>query len=110
MLEMLLQPGDEQERCGLVFEDGSTVEIKNIANNPVTSYEMDPQEALPHLTEGKVTGTWHTHPDASPQLSGEDYKGFLGWPKLQHHIIGVVDGKTEVKTYKVENGLVIECD
>jgi proteasome lid subunit RPN8/RPN11 len=109
VLETLLQPNDREERCGLVLSDGTTVEIPNIANNPVTSYEMDPEKALPYLTAGSVVGTWHTHPASSPDLSGEDYRGFSGWPKLKHHIIGVVDGQTVVKSYEIKNGAILEC-
>jgi proteasome lid subunit RPN8/RPN11 len=109
VLETLLQANDTQERCGLVLRDGSTVEITNVAKDPVISFEMDPVEVLPYLTEDQVAGTWHTHPQSDPHLSGEDYSGFLGWPDLKHHVIGVTNGKTVVKTYEVKNGAVVEC-
>jgi proteasome lid subunit RPN8/RPN11 len=92
------------------LNDGECVELKNIAETPGNSYEIDTAEVLPYLTAGRVAGTWHTHPGTSPQLSGEDYAGFLGWPELKHHIIGVEDGKTVVKCYQVRNGAILECD
>lgn len=108
MLETLLQPGDVDERCGLIVEGNIIIHIPNIAENKALGYEMDPTEVLPYLDE--VIGTWHTHPDADPNLSGEDYSGFLSWPDLEHLIIGVREGNVVVVRYKIENGLVVECD
>lgn len=107
---ILSKPESEtQERCGLILKDETILELQNIANDPITSYEIDPVAALPLLTSDIVAGTWHTHPFHEPNLSGEDYAGFLGWPELKHHIIGVVKGKVTVKTYEVKNGAIFEC-
>lgn len=106
MLETLLQPNDTEERCGLLLTDDTVVEIKNVSNNPVIGYLMDPKEVLPYLTDEKIKGTWHTHPDGPADLSGEDLKGFLAWPHLIHYVIG----KDGVKCYRVENGVVLKCD
>lgn len=108
MLETLLRPHDTEERCGVVLKDGSVVEVKNIAEDPTNSYRMDTAEVLPLLED--VVGTWHTHPDSDPNLSGEDYMGFLSWPNLEHSIIGRRNGQVVVLRYRVENGLVISCD
>ena len=63
-------PEETKERCGLILNSGKAVEITNIAPEPEQSYEMDPKEVLPYLTgDDKVVGTWHTHPQSSPQLS-----------------------------------------
>lgn len=110
MLETLLQPNDPIERCGLVLKDGSYVEIENIADDPVISYEMSPIEVLPYLTGDSIIGTWHTHPFSPPRLSGEDYVGFMGWPHLTHHVIGVENGEVKVKSYYIKNGAILECD
>jgi proteasome lid subunit RPN8/RPN11 len=106
VLETLLKPTDTEERCGLLLAGNSLVEVKNIANDPVMGYLMDPEEVLPYLTNSMIVGTWHTHPNGSAQLSGEDFKGFLAWPQLVHYVIG----RDGVKCYKVENGAVLECD
>lgn len=108
MLETLLQPGDTEERCGLVLKDGSIVEIENIAEDKTNSYKMNPEGVLPFLDH--LAGTWHTHPDGDPNLSGEDYSGFLAWPDLEHSIIGLRDRKAVVQSYRVDKGVVIACD
>lgn len=109
MLETLLLPSDKEERCGLVLQDNSCVEIQNIANDRVTGYYMDPEQVLPYLTAGQIRGTWHTHPDSPPILSTEDMEGFLGWPHLTHFVIGRVKDRTEVRCYRVDKGAVVEC-
>lgn len=108
MLETLLNPTDTEERCGLVMKDGSIVEIRNIADDPKLGFRMDPAQLLEHIDN--ATGTWHTHPDADANLSGEDWNGFLAWPKLEHSIIGLQDGKIVVRKYVVREGVVVSCD
>jgi len=110
VLETLLQPGDTDERCGLVLTDGSIVEIENVAEDKTNSYKMRPSGVVPFLDKGLIAGTWHTHPDTDPNLSGEDYSGFLSWPDFEHSIIGRVDGQVVVQNYRVEKGLVVACD
>lgn len=110
MLETHLQPTDKYEKCGLVLTDGTVVEIKNIANDMVMGFLMDPVEVLPYLTEGRVAGTWHTHPKGSAVLSGEDQEHFLAWPDLTHYIVGWNGNTPEVSSYKVVEGAVVKCD
>lgn len=110
MLETLLKPEDREERCGLLLTDGTTVELKNIAENPETSFEMDPQEVAPYLVKETVAGTWHTHPGADPALSGADYECFAAWPELDHYIIGIREKDILVLKYVVDRGLVLVCD
>jgi len=109
MLETLLLKDDKVERCGLVLKDGSTVEIANLAENPEEGFEMSAEEALPYIEAENVSGTWHTHPKSDPTLSGEDYKGFLAWPELEHSIIGRRKGKVVVTRYRIEDGIVVVC-
>ena len=108
MLETLLQPNDVDERCGLILKDGTIVEIENVAAVPDKSYKMNPVEVIKHADN--IAATWHTHPDSDPNLSGADYTGFLGWPGLEHFIIGRRNGKVTVTKWIVENGLVLACD
>lgn len=110
MLETLLQPGDTDERCGVVLKDGSVVEIENVADDKTNSYRMRPDTVLGFMQADLIAGTWHTHPGADPNLSGEDRKGFLAWPDLEHSIIGVRDGAVFVQRFRVDKGLVIACD
>lgn len=104
----MLHPNDVDERCGLILEDGSLVEIENIAEDKANSYRMNPEGVLNFVDH--MTGTWHTHPDTDPNLSGEDYAGFLAWPNLDHFIIGRRNGEVVVLKYQVKEGLVIACD
>lgn len=108
MLETLLQKGDTEERCGLILKDGTIVEIDNIHEDPTDGFKMDPVQVLPYLEE--AVGTWHTHPDTDPNLSGEDYSGFLSWPNLTHSIVGWRDGQASVQRYMIKDGLVVGCD
>lgn len=108
MLETLLNKGDTAERCGFVLNDGSVVEVKNIAPDRTLGYEMDPVEVLEYLDDAKET--WHTHPDTDPNLSGEDRLGFLSWPDMKHNIIGLRNGKVVVLQYEIEDGFVMSCD
>ena len=109
MLETILNSDDVAERCGFVLTSGELVELNNIAEEPEKSYEIDPVAALPYVKAGAIAATWHTHPNADPNLSGDDHEGFLLWPDLEHCIIGVFQGKVTVRRYRVEDGLVIAC-
>lgn len=108
MLETLLSPGDTEERCGLILKDGSIAEIENIAEDRTLGYRMNPAAVIALLDH--TVGTWHTHPDTDPNLSGADYSSFLDWPDLEHSIIGWRNGKVAITKYRVERGLVIQCD
>lgn len=92
------------------MKDGTIVELENVAEDKENSYEMAPESVLPFLETGEVVSTWHTHPNGDPNLSGEDYAGFLGWPDLSHIIIGVRGGQPAMVTYRVDNGLVMICN
>lgn len=108
MLETLLDPSEPKELCGFILKDGTVVHCANIAPDPTLGYEMDPIEVLQYLDD--AAATWHTHPDTDPNLSGEDYSGFLSWPDMEHVIIGLRNGRPAVMRYKIEHGLVVTCD
>lgn len=109
MLETTLRDNDDRERCGFVLDDGSVVELPNVAADPANSYEIDPESAVEYLRGGRVRGTWHTHPDTDPNLSGADHDGFAGWPELDHYIIGRRQGTVVVRHYRFEDGLLVAC-
>lgn len=110
MLEHQLRPNDLHERCGVVLEDGTILELTNIAEEPAGSFEIDPTELLEQLETGRVKATWHTHIDSGPNLSGADYDGFLAWPELEHFVIGREAGQVAVAKFVVEDGLVLRCE
>lgn len=104
----LYDEGSNLERCGFVFADGSLVEIDNIHDTPERGFRMDPAQILEHVDNPDLTGTWHTHPGGDPNLSQEDYAGFMNWPHVEHHIVGTLGGKTKVETFAVDSGLVLK--
>ncbi len=108
LIDLYLE-GAAEERCGFVLEDGTLVEISNVHSEPTKGFRMDPFELLQHLDDPLV-GTWHTHPDGDPNLSQEDYAGFLNWPHLKHYIVGTLDGEPTVEAFEVVDGLVLKCD
>lgn len=89
------------ERCGLVLDDGSVIELQNVAAQPEEAFEISDEDLIQY--EEHTVASWHTHPGQTSQLSFDDYEGFLMWPDLKHHIIGN-DGLT---IYAVKNGKVV---
>lgn len=112
MIVTLLRPDDTEERCGLILDDGTIVEIENIAEDKTKSFEMNPNAVVGVLSTRVVTGTWHTHPNESPNLSGADHDTFLVWPEFEHFIIGIDPTTKEICAlkFRVEDGVVYQCD
>lgn len=102
----LLDPSRPDERCGFLMTDGTIVEVKNVHTEPELGFRMDPHELLEHVSN--AIATWHTHPKTTPNLSQEDYAGFLAWPKLTHYIIGHGEAGPEVREYVVDDGVVVQ--
>lgn len=96
----------EPERCGIVRPDGSMHELANISGEPLCGFIMDPATFLAEIESGAVE-TWHTHPGRDPALSEEDAVGFIAWPQLTHHIIGIREGRPHVTSYKVIEGSIV---
>jgi proteasome lid subunit RPN8/RPN11 len=105
----LFKETDEEERCGVVLKSGRVVELRNVAPDPKIGFRLDPAELLHWLTRKRspAVATWHTHPGQTPNLSEEDYAGFLQWPDLKHYIVGVKAGRPTVATYEVDNGIIV---
>ena len=100
-----LTPVGTPERCGVVTATGELVEIPNTHPEPQHGFFMCPISLL--RVAADAVATWHTHPGSDPNLSDEDYAGFMQWPQLQHHIVGVRDGKPTVHTFEVRNGVLV---
>ena len=107
-LKLLLESGNE--RCGIILDDDEIVELPNISTTPDRAFEIDPAQMLVHLTSGRLTGTWHTHPDADPNLSEEDRVCFQNWPNLVHYIVGRRNKEPTVVKYVVEDGFLLQCE
>jgi proteasome lid subunit RPN8/RPN11 len=104
LVEQLLQkyqPG--AERGGLVLDDGTVVELANICDKPEQGYTPNLDELIPHLP--RMVATWHTHPDATANLSVEDWETFVQWPEQVHAIVGN-DG---LRWYRIARNAVINA-
>lgn len=94
----------ENERVGLVLKDGTVVELENICHDPKNGFEVDAAELVKYYSD--AVATWHTHPDATSNLSVGDLQSYLNYPELTHYLVGT-DG---VATYFVENGRVLRAE
>lgn len=66
-----------EEGCGLVFHGGISVSIRNRAKNPMTHFEIWPDDILQtlkdcHLDLDDVVAVWHSHPSTPVSPSPED--------------------------------------
>lgn len=99
-LKRRLKPG--HERGGFILNDGTLVEIKNTSDDP-DAFAPAAADVFKHADA--AVATWHTHPEASANLSVGDFETFVSWPSLTHIIVGT-DG---IRYYAVKNGLVINA-
>lgn len=81
------------ERCGFII-NGEIVEVENVSPKPEEGFVISVLDVIKYADSAE--GTWHTHPEESCNLSGEDYPMFTMWKDLYHIIIGS-DG---IKKYK----------
>lgn len=91
----------DKERVGLILQDGSVVELKNLHPDPEHGFLVDAGDLIEYGS--RATSTWHTHPKGGLSPSQEDMEGFLMWPKLEH-IIVAPEGTAR---FVVERGLVV---
>lgn len=103
----MLTDNDTDERCGVITAEGEVVELANVHDTPKDGFRVAPADALIWLAGEKAVSTWHTHPGGDPNLSEQDYAGFLQWPDLTHWIVGLRDGEPLALEYAVDNGLVL---
>lgn len=94
---------DGPERCGFILDDGSVVEVDNVASDPNLGFDIEVEDLL--TFEHRAVASWHTHPGSDSNLSEADASGFLNWPSLQHYIIGS-DG---IRCYHVEHGRILNA-
>ena len=95
------EPGPE--RGGVILNDGTVVELVNICDSPDEGFTPDVDELIQHISE--MRSTWHTHPNASANLSAEDWTTFVQWPEQTHAIVGN-DG---VRWYAVRGAAVVNA-
>lgn len=105
--ELLTKYSDEgNERIGFILDNDEIVELLNDHDDPENGAKFRSADLYAYLYDDKrvvnVKATWHTHPSATSNLSGDDYIAFRNHPQIDHYIIGN-DGVTR---YYVENGVV----
>ena len=77
---------------------------QNTCPDPRNGFQVSGDDLLRY--DGQIVATWHTHPDASSNLSVGDYDSFMNWPEWRHYIAGD-DGVAE---YYVEDGALLRAD
>ena len=75
-----------EERIGVILFDGTIIECENISHDKAHSAALSAENLV--MFETLAAATWHTHPEASCNLSLDDYDAFLLWPQWRHWIIG----------------------
>lgn len=83
----------------MILDGWILVEIENL--HPQPEHFLLIPEAEMH--RDGIIGTWHTHPNTSPNLSVEDYEWFTNYPHLNHFIVG----NFETWRYYVEDGALL---
>ena len=96
--------GETEERCGFALNDGQVIELSNIAEDKAAGFEIDPRDTLRYIDD--MSGIWHTHPNKTSVLSGQDKQCFEQWPDVDHFVIGN-DG---IRKYRVMEGVVVNAN
>lgn len=99
--ESLRSSLDGDERCGLVLNNLTIIELVNESTDPHNSFVISETQVLPFKTQ--LLGIWHTHPRGPANLSIDDYNAVLDLPRLHHLIIS----PKHVSMYSVIDGLVM---
>ncbi len=89
------------ERFGLVLRSGEVVELRNSSPRPDLTALIAQEDIDAYGDE--VVATWHTHPKGNVNLSGTDYRMFLGMPHCMHYIVA----GTRVRSFVVRNNKVM---
>lgn len=73
------------ERCGVVLNDGTIVELPNRSSSPSNSFSMLESDFEPYREQ--AIATWHTHPRGPNNLSIDDYNTFVELEDYYHLIL-----------------------
>ena len=102
------------ECCGVVgVHDGVAVSVHptaNLAASPLR-FEVDGLELHRLLTEiedrgDELGGIYHSHTRSEPYPSQTDVNFAVGWPGVEWLIVGLADGEPEVRSFRIEDGVV----
>lgn len=91
---------DEIEHVGFILANGDIVEVLNTLEDKSGGFDVGAADIKKYAD---AIASWHTHPQATSNLSSQDYENFLVWSNMEHYIIGT-DGVTK---YVVRDGDVL---
>lgn len=90
------------ELCGVILADGTVKSLPNIHPDPRDNFSMDASD----FDDPNIVATWHTHPRTGPNLTVEDYRAFVQFPRLRHYIISA----TEIWCYRMDGAILVRDD
>lgn len=76
------------ELCGFIHNNDQVVKVPNVAADPENGFLMSTAAVIENTDNDQSWASWHTHPNASSNLSGEDHSTFMRWKDMVHFIIG----------------------
>ena len=104
------QQQPDTETCGLLGARNGEVAhyypVKNIAADPATRFEMDPQQQIDVMktlreNDEQLLAVVHSHPHSPPEPSSTDMEEF-GYPDAYYLIVSLnVKGVLEMRGYKL---------
>lgn len=75
------------ERVGFI-QDSRIIEVPNYSVNSEEGFLVGVADNIKYTDDPATQATWHTHPGALSNLSGDDFETFRMWPDYHHFIIG----------------------
>ena len=60
------------EACGFVMRDGSIIEIRNVASDPLNTFTMDLRQISREVNVRRIGAIWHSHPNGDIRPSKAD--------------------------------------
>jgi proteasome lid subunit RPN8/RPN11 len=101
----------------LATRDSEVVKLyraTNAAASPLR-FEIDPREQLSYHNEIESAGLdlgaiYHSHTRTEPRPSQTDINFARGWPGVLWVIVGVHDGDSDVRTWRIDDGRVEEAE
>ena len=106
------------ECCGMVASrDGEAVEVyraTNVEASPLR-FVIDGREQIEihnkiEAAELELGAIYHSHTRTEPKPSQTDINFGKNWPGVLWIIVGLVDGESEVRTWRIDDGQVSEAE
>jgi proteasome lid subunit RPN8/RPN11 len=98
------------EACGILTGSNGNVtamyRVRNIASNPIVTYQMEAQEQLHVFRELEesgldIFGFYHSHPANQAYPSLTDFERAF-YPKAIYFIISLVDAEPVIRAFKID--------